>query len=459
MSQTSDVEVGLNSSDNGAEKTRGDPLIDWEGPDDPENPRNWPSLKTRLHVVLISIFTLYGNLASTMFAPGASQLVREFGITSEVLAAFTVSIYLLGFALGPLVISPLSEVYGRLVINQVCNLIFIAFTIGCAASTSSPMFFVFRFIAGCACSAPMTIGGAVIADVTHPEKRGKAMAVWAMGPLLGPAGVVFVVALFTMRETNATVLLQRKAARLRSSNEDADVVTKGDSRLAARKILLKAILRPTRLLLFSPIVTLLSLYGAVVFSLIYLLFTTFPDVFETQYGFSVELSGLAYLGLGIGFVVGIGIFGATNDLIYKKLKGDGEGTPEMRLPEMMWLPPMISAGFFWYGWTAQYQVHWIVPIIGTCLIAIGSLFVTMPSQIYIVDAFGPATAASALAASSVLRTLAGAFFTLAGPPLYSALGLGRGNTLLGFVCLLFLPVPFLFYRYGGWLRKRFVFEP
>ncbi|KAM0819803.1 putative Major facilitator superfamily (MFS) profile domain-containing protein [Seiridium cardinale] len=262
-----------------------------------------------------------------------------------------------------------------------------------------------------------------------------------------------------MRESNATVLLQRKAARLRSSNEDADVVTKGDSRLAARKILLRAILRPTRLLLFSPIVTLLSLYGAVVFSLIYLLFTTFPDVFETQYGFSVELSGLAYLGLGIGFIVGIGIFGATNDLIYKKLKGDGEGTPEMRLPGMMWLPPMISAGFFWYGWTAQYQVHWIVPIIGTSLIAIGSLFVTMPSQIYIVDAFGPATAASALAASSVLRTLAGAFFTLVGPPLYSALGLGWGNTLLGFVCLLFLPVPFLFYRYGGWLRKRFVFEP
>ncbi|KAM0819802.1 putative Major facilitator superfamily domain-containing protein [Seiridium cardinale] len=186
MSQISDVEVGLDSSDNGAEKTRRDPIIDWEGPDDPENPRNWPSLKKSLHVVLISIFTLYGNLASTMFAPGASQLVREFGITSEVLAAFTVSIYLLGFALGPLVISPLSEVYGRLIINQVCNLIFIAFTIGCAASTSSPMFFVFRFIAGCACSAPMTIGGAVIADVTHPEKRGKAMAVWAMGPLLGP---------------------------------------------------------------------------------------------------------------------------------------------------------------------------------------------------------------------------------------------------------------------------------
>jgi MFS family permease len=121
-----------------------------------------------------------------MFAPGAVELVRQFGITSSVLAAFTVSIYLVGFALGPLVIAPLSEIYGRLMIIQICNLIFVAFTIGCAASTDSPMFLVFRFVAGCACSAPMTIGGAVIADVTAPEKRGKAMAVWAMGPLLGP---------------------------------------------------------------------------------------------------------------------------------------------------------------------------------------------------------------------------------------------------------------------------------
>lgn len=75
---------------------------------------------------------------------------------------------------------------GRLPIVHICNVVFIAFTIGCAASTNTAMFFVFRFIAGAACSAPMTIGGAVIADVTTPEKRGKAMSIWAMGPLLGP---------------------------------------------------------------------------------------------------------------------------------------------------------------------------------------------------------------------------------------------------------------------------------
>lgn len=153
------------------------------------------------------------------------------------------------------------------------------------------------------------------------------------------------------------------------------------------------------------------------------------------------------------------LFGSMSDRIYKKLKGDGEGTPEMRLPPMMWISPISAAGFFWYGWTAQHQTHWIVPIIGTSFISIGALFVIMPSQIYLIDTFGAEASASALAASLVLRMLSGAFLTLAGPPLYESLGLGWGNTLLGFLVLVFVPVPWLFYRYGQWLRERFVFIP
>jgi MFS family permease len=128
----------------------------------------------------------YRNLAATMFAPGAAELAKEFGITNNVVSAFTVSIYMLGFAFGPLTIAPLSEVYGRIIVIHIANAFFIAFTIGCALSTNTAMFFVFRFLAGCACSAPMTIGGGIIADVTEPAKRGAAMSMWAMGPLLGP---------------------------------------------------------------------------------------------------------------------------------------------------------------------------------------------------------------------------------------------------------------------------------
>lgn len=107
------------------------------------------------------------------------------------MASFTVTIYMLGFCFGPLFVAPLSEMYGRLKLYHICNVIYISFTIGCALSTNTAMFFVFRFICGCAAAAPMTIGGGTIADVVPPEGRGKAMAIFAIGPLLGPVSDAF----------------------------------------------------------------------------------------------------------------------------------------------------------------------------------------------------------------------------------------------------------------------------
>lgn len=131
------------------------------------------------------------NLAATMFAPGAQELAAEFHVTNSTIEAFTVSIYVLGFALGPLILAPLSELYGRLVIYHFCNIFYFAFTLGCAFSTDITMFLVFRLICGCAASGPMSIGGGTVADITSQEKRGKAMALFAVGPLLGPVCTCF----------------------------------------------------------------------------------------------------------------------------------------------------------------------------------------------------------------------------------------------------------------------------
>lgn len=121
-----------------------------------------------------------------MFAPGAPQLAEEFGITSNIVASFTVSIYILGYVFGPLLLSSMSELYGRLIIYHICNIFYLAFTIGCALSKNTAMFLVFRFICGCAASAPMVVGGGTIADLYIASERGKAMALFALGPLLGP---------------------------------------------------------------------------------------------------------------------------------------------------------------------------------------------------------------------------------------------------------------------------------
>lgn len=227
-----------------------------------------------------------------------------------------------------------------------------------------------------------------------------------------------------------------------------------DRGLTPSQLFLRAIVRPTKLLVLSPIVLLLALLCAFVFGLLFLLFTTFPAVFEEQYHFSAGVSGLSYLGVGIGMSVSLATFATVSDKLYKK--SGNSPKPEERLKPMAWVLPAVPVGIFWYGWTAAKQTHWIVPIIGTSVFGFGVIWVIMPSQLYLVDAFGPEAAASALAANVILRLLCGAFLPLAGPPLYADLGLGWGNSVLGFIGVAFLPVPLLFYRYGGWLRERFV---
>lgn len=125
-------------------------------------------------------------MTSTAFAPAAESLQNEFDITSSTISALTVSIYLLGLAFGPLVIAPLSEYYGRLPVYHSCLIVSISFLIGCSQATTTPMFLVFRLINGIGGSGPVTIGAGTIADVTAPQKRGKAMAIFALGPILGP---------------------------------------------------------------------------------------------------------------------------------------------------------------------------------------------------------------------------------------------------------------------------------
>ncbi|KAH8748568.1 major facilitator superfamily domain-containing protein, partial [Hyaloscypha sp. PMI_1271] len=443
-----------------------DNLVDWDGPDDPQNPRNWPAWKRMTQVVLASSFLLTANLAATMFAPGAAALAKEFYITSSTITSLTVSIYLAGFAIGPMVIAPLSELYGRFVIYHTCNVIYISFIIGCALGKNTGMFLVFRFLAGCASSGPLTVGGGTVADVVPPAQRGRVMSLFFVGPLLGPvlgpiiggfvseligwrwtfwiiiilAGVSFTISIFFLRETNVAVLLGWEAARLRKETGNAALVSKMDRGLTPRQLFLRAIPRPTKLLILSPIVLLLSLLCAFVFGLLFMLFTTFPTVFEEQYRFSAGVSGLSYLGVGIGMAVSLGAFATVSDKLQNAL-GDSP-KPEGRLKPMACVMPAVPVGIFWYGWAAEKQTHWIVPIIATSFFGFGFLWVIMPTQLYMVDAFGPEAAASALAANVILRLLFAAFIPLAGP-------------VLGFIGVAFLPVPLFFYRYGGWLRERF----
>ena len=212
------------------------------------------------------------------------------------------------------------------------------------------------------------------------------------------------------------------------------------------------------MIIFSPIVLILALHTSTYYSYTYLLFTTFTPVFEDQYNFSTGEAGLAYLGIGIGFVVGILAVGFFSDRYAQKKSAEGPLKPEYRLPPLVIGAFFVPVGLVWYGWSAEYQVHWIVPIIGTAFFGFGGTLAFLPIQMYLVDAF-TIYAASAIATNTVVRSLFGATLPLAGRQLYVSLGYGWGNSLLGFIALAFVPVPFLLIKYGERLRTDPRFQP
>lgn len=125
-------------------------------------------------------------MATIIFAPAAPALIADFAITNPLARAATVSIYVLGVCFGPLLMAPLSEIYGRPVVYRVSCLVYQVATAGCALSVNATMFLACRFLAGCAGAAPMAIAAGTIADMYVPEARGVAMALFSLGPSLGP---------------------------------------------------------------------------------------------------------------------------------------------------------------------------------------------------------------------------------------------------------------------------------
>lgn len=138
----------------------------------------------------------------------------------------------------------------------------------------------------------------------------------------------------------------------------------------------RAIIRPLKMLSLSPIVLSLSLYTAVVYGYLYLMFVTFPTVFEGTYGFSSTSVGLTYLGVGVGSIFGLIFCAAMSDRTVKVLtkRNGGASKPEYRLPPLVIGAFIIPFGLFLYGWSAEKHWHWMVPIIGSGFLGGGMFF-------------------------------------------------------------------------------------
>ncbi|KAF6744734.1 multidrug resistance protein 4 [Ephemerocybe angulata] len=450
---------------------------------DPDHPRNWTFRRKWTAVLVLSLYGFMAPLPSSMMAPALPQVGEKYGITDQTLLALSLSIFLVSFGLGPLILSPLSEMYGRTWIYHIANLFSVAFNLGCAFSPNTAGLLVLRFLTGFSSSAPVALSGGSISDMFSERDRASAMSILTLAPLLGPTigpimggyitqglgvkwtfilnaifcAMTAVIAIPLLRETYPPVIRWRRAIKA----GDFDAAQRlNPSVLAAKggtktQVIWANLSRPMILLTRSYVCFTLSLYQAFNYGIYYLMFATFAKFFRDTYGFGPGIGGLMYLGLGGGFLGATFACAWFADRLYVKLatKNGGKGTPEMRMPVLMVASVICPIGLLWYGWSAQAKLHWIMPVIGTTIYGAGVMSAYLPIQLYLVDAF--TYAASVTGASSVFRSMLGFAFPLFGQQMTNKLGYGGASTLLaGIAIVIGIPFPIYIYFKGADIRAR-----
>ncbi|KAK7900191.1 GTPase-activating protein [Exophiala xenobiotica] len=466
------------------EKGRDVHIVDWYGPDDPDNPQNWGRWKKIWVTFEICFLTFSVYIGSAIFTAGIQDVVRVFGV-SRVAATLGLTLFVAGYGLGPMLWSPMSEVpqIGRGPIYIGTLALFVVLQVPTALATNFGMLLAFRFITGFVGSPSLATGGASIGDMYSPSKRTYGLAVWGIGAVCGPtmgpliggfaaenkgwtwtiwelmwlSGFTLVVLFFLLPETSSANILYRRTMRLRRLTGNDKLICEPQlmgEQMTGREIVMMILVRPFQLSFTEPMVFLLNLYIALVYGLLYIWFESFPIVFSGIYGFSLGLVGTAFLGIFVGVFVVLGPFvWYQKKYIEPKFNDKGELQPEWRLPPSFVGAFAIPICLFWFGWSSRADVHWIVPIIGSGWFSIGAFLLFNSVLNYLSDAY-PQYAASVLAGNDFFRSSFGAGFPLFATAMYENLGVDWASSTLGFISIAFIPIPFLLFKYGEQLRRR-----
>ncbi|RAL08498.1 MFS transporter [Aspergillus homomorphus CBS 101889] len=462
--------------------TETDPFVVSWIPNDCRNPLLFSTARKISITLIVAFSTLTVSLTSSTYSGSITQIVDDLHVSTEV-ATIGLALFVLGFAVGPIVWAPVSEVFGRQTPFLVSFLAMTAFSAGCAGAQNIWTLCILRFLAGSFGSSPFTNAGGTISDMFSARQRGLALSLYAAAPFLGPAlgpiiggflgmaagwrwveaflallaALVWVLMATCIPETYAPVLLRQRARRLTqlTGRIHRSKIELDKGAVSLPRLLRTTLSRPWVLLFREPIVLLFAVYIAIVYGTLYMFFSAFPIVYEEQRGWNPGQGGLAFLGIMGGMVVGVAATIPANRWFTRTQDRSpgGMAPPEARLLQCMPGPLAIPASQFWFAWTDAPAVHWSVSIIATAPFGFGVILIYLGVMNYLIDAY-TLYAASVLAANTILRSVFGAVFPLVAPYMYHRLGIHWAPSIPAFLSLLCMPAPFLFYRYGAAIRRR-----
>lgn len=278
-----------------------------------------------------------------------------------------------------------------------------------------------------------------------------------------------------MPETFGPVLSRRNAPGL------GDTVPKNTVNVV------QIVKRPLAMLLFEPIITFTSIYIALAYGLVFFYFQAYPIIFDglspvllatlCMLTSQVSTASMCRLPLLLFYLVGIsfpvpcatlieivGVGAASTSLValywdmtYDKAKKHNKpwrfGAELHRLPISCLGAVLLTASSFWLAWTSRSAVHWAVPIASGVVFGFGYQTIFVSLLTYVTDAY-KIYSASALASSVILRSVLGALLPLAAKPMYETLGVSWATSLVGFLSLACVPIPFVLLYKGEWVRER-----
>ncbi|KAI0204186.1 MFS general substrate transporter [Astrocystis sublimbata] len=407
-------------------------------------------------IIVVSMAGIVG-FSSSVNTPATAAIAEDFA-TLKLISTLGSTTYLVGFG-------------GRNSVYYSTFLVFVAANVGCALSPNIAAFLIFRFIAGFFGSSSVANSGGTITDLWPQSRRSVPFALFTVasfcGPVLAPilggiltqytswrwnfwlvvivSAIVYIAVLLVLPETYAPRLLEQRQAR-----QEKSTAPKKSAGLRARYA--ASLSRPWIMLFTEPILFSLSLYMAFVYGVLFLDFTSYPIIFQEARGWSVAISGLSFLGIGVGMAAAAALSPLADRIHSHYSKKLGPGSPETRLPHLIPIAWLLPISLFWFGWTALPPTHWIVPIISGVFFGFGLVLIFLGISAYLTDCYGQYSA-SAFAANSMLRSLFGAGFAVFARSLYEKLGTPWATSILGFVSAALALLPPVFYKFGPKLRS------
>ncbi|KIM95888.1 hypothetical protein OIDMADRAFT_106069 [Oidiodendron maius Zn] len=416
-------------------KTSSEHLVQFEGPTDPYQVINWSFTKKTVTTILYGCITMGSSWASSAYSPAISSIDTQYDIGNEV-GTLGISLFLFGIGLGTLLWAPISKLYGRKITVLLSYSVAVVLSFATAVSKDVQSIMITRFLlehraAAVTVYAVTLVSGAVIAPivggavaVSHLDWRWTEYITGLLMALFLILGVIF------LDECYPPALLVYKSQRLRTQTGNWGIHAQHEEWDASfSEMATKYLVRPFQLLL-TPICFFVALYASFVYGILYLSLASFPIQFQEVRGWNQ-----------VRFY--IKRFRANNN----------HPVPEARLLPMMVGSILFPAGMFILGWTGREDIFWFGPICGAVSMGLGFFTIFQAALNYLIDTF-PKYSASAVAVNTFLRSIFAGCFPLFASAMFHNLGVAWASSVLGFIAIGLIPIPFIFHIFGPRIRAK-----